>query len=205
EETLLHFFIAKGTVHIVLGRPFLADNNIRLEFSHKLGEILNYQEADGRRLCMPICKPQALGGQTGQPRGMDLCNMAKLQTQELSIYAKSDKFGHDLQNNQWPNNLKILLEDSISEDELPKIIYKPIDNTKETFQIFVDGNAKINGKPLKTKPKRKKVRFSEHHELSYGEIIKEIEKDFKIMEERDKSINHRNFLDRPLNNQEEPY
>ncbi|MBW0518880.1 hypothetical protein O181_058595 [Austropuccinia psidii MF-1] len=30
EETQIHFFIAKGLVHIVLGRPFLADNNIRL-------------------------------------------------------------------------------------------------------------------------------------------------------------------------------
>ncbi|MBW0506867.1 hypothetical protein O181_046582 [Austropuccinia psidii MF-1] len=38
EETQIHFFIAKGSVHKVLGRPFLADNNIRLEFSHKQGE-----------------------------------------------------------------------------------------------------------------------------------------------------------------------
>ncbi|MBW0566037.1 hypothetical protein O181_105752 [Austropuccinia psidii MF-1] len=71
EETQIHFFIAKGSVHAVLGRPFLADNNIKLEFSHKKGEILSYEEPDGRRLCMPICKPQALGWQTGPPRGMD--------------------------------------------------------------------------------------------------------------------------------------
>ncbi|MBW0506483.1 hypothetical protein O181_046198 [Austropuccinia psidii MF-1] len=57
EETQIHFFIAKGSVHTVLGRPFLADNNIRLEFSHKQGAILSYQEPYGRRLCMPICKP----------------------------------------------------------------------------------------------------------------------------------------------------
>ncbi|MBW0555246.1 hypothetical protein O181_094961 [Austropuccinia psidii MF-1] len=43
EATQIHFFISKGSVHAVLGRPFLADNNIRLEFSHKQGEILRYQ------------------------------------------------------------------------------------------------------------------------------------------------------------------
>ncbi|MBW0543403.1 hypothetical protein O181_083118 [Austropuccinia psidii MF-1] len=35
EETQIHFFIAKGFIHTVLGRSFLADNHIRLEFSHK--------------------------------------------------------------------------------------------------------------------------------------------------------------------------
>ncbi|MBW0533188.1 hypothetical protein O181_072903 [Austropuccinia psidii MF-1] len=66
EDTQIHFFIAKLSVHTVLGRPFLADNNIRLEFSHKQGEILSYQEPDGRRLCMQICKPQTLGWQMVQ-------------------------------------------------------------------------------------------------------------------------------------------
>ncbi|MBW0583452.1 hypothetical protein O181_123167 [Austropuccinia psidii MF-1] len=231
EETLIHFFISKGSVHTVLGRPFLADNNIRLQFSHKQGEIISYQEPDGRRLCMPICKPQALGWQTGPPRGMDLCNMAKLvrnapgkkyqnakrdntiinltqKTQEFSISPKSDEFGQDLQNKKWPENLKTQLEDSTSEEESPSIVYKPIDNNEETFQILVDGNEKIHGKPFKTKLKKKKVRFSEHNEHSDEEIINEIEKYFKIMEERDKHLKetyHINFLDRPLNKQEEPY
>ncbi|MBW0568251.1 hypothetical protein O181_107966 [Austropuccinia psidii MF-1] len=210
---------------------YLADNNIRLEFSHKQGEILSYQEPDGRRLCMPICKPQALGWKTGPPRGMDLFNMEKLvintpgknfvnakgdntiikltqKTQDLSISPKRDKIGQDLKNHKWPNNLKRQIKESIFEDELPNIIYKPIDNNKEIFQILGDGNDKINGNPFKTKPKRKKVRFSEHHELSDEEIINEIEKDFKIMEEKDKNLKetyHINFLDRPLNSQEEPY
>ncbi|MBW0570380.1 hypothetical protein O181_110095 [Austropuccinia psidii MF-1] len=211
EETQIHFFIAKGSVHTVLGRPFLADNNIRLEFSHKQGEILSYQEPDGRRLCMPICKPQALGWQTGPPRGMDLCNMAKLvrntpgkklenakrdntminltqKTQDLSISPKSDKFGQDLQNNKWPSNLKRQLEDSTSEDELPNISYKPINNNKETFQILVDGNERIHVKPFKPNPKKKKVRFNENNDLSEEEIINEIEKDLRIMEERDKKL-----------------
>ncbi|MBW0542086.1 hypothetical protein O181_081801 [Austropuccinia psidii MF-1] len=207
----------KRAVHTVLGRPFLEDNNIRLEFSHKQGGILSYQEPDGRKLCMPICNPQALGWQTGPPRGMDLCNMAKLvrntsgkkdkdskrditiinptqKTQELSICPKCDK---SFQDNHWTNNLKRQLEDSTSEDELPSIVYKPIDNNEETFQILVDRNEKINGNPFKTKHKRKKVRFSEHHELSDEKIINEIENDFKIMEERDKNLKEKyqiNFL-----------
>ncbi|MBW0497593.1 hypothetical protein O181_037308 [Austropuccinia psidii MF-1] len=93
------------------------------------------------------------------------------KTQGLSISPKSDKFGQDLQNHKWPNNLKRKLEDSNSEDESPSIIYKPIDKTEETFKILVDGNEKINGNPFKTKPKKKKVRLSEHHELSDEEFI----------------------------------
>ncbi|MBW0555107.1 hypothetical protein O181_094822 [Austropuccinia psidii MF-1] len=116
EETQIHFFFSKISVQKLLGRTFLADNNIRLEFSHKQGEILNYQERDGRRLCMPTCKPQAIVWKTGPPRGMYLYNMEKLvqknpgekfqnekgentmiyltqKTHELSISPKSDKFG----------------------------------------------------------------------------------------------------------------
>ncbi|MBW0549259.1 hypothetical protein O181_088974 [Austropuccinia psidii MF-1] len=208
EETQIHFFLAKGSVHTVLGIPFLEDNNITLEFSYKQCEILSYQEPDGRRLCMPICKPQEIGWKTGPPRGMDLYNMEKLfintpgnksqkkkrentiinltqKTQGLSISPKSDNF-----------------------DESPSIVYKPIDNKEENFQILVDGNDKINGNPFKTKPKSEKVRFSKHHELSDEEIINEIEKDLSIMEERDKKVKdtyHINFLGRPLNSQEEPY
>ncbi|MBW0555245.1 hypothetical protein O181_094960 [Austropuccinia psidii MF-1] len=105
------------------------------------------------------------------------------KTHDLSISPKSDKFGQELQK-KWQNNLKRQLEESISKDESPSIVYKPINETIETFQILVDGNEKINGNPFKTKPKKKKVRFNEHDELSDGEIINEIEKDLRIMEER---------------------
>ncbi|MBW0474714.1 hypothetical protein O181_014429 [Austropuccinia psidii MF-1] len=231
EETQIHLFIPKGYFHTVLGRNFFAENNIRLKFSHKKGKILSYQEPDGRILCMPICKPQAVGRQTGPPKGMDLCNMDKLvinnpkkkfqnnkrektimkltqKVQELSISPKSDKFGPALQIKKWPKNLKRQLEDSKSEDELPNMSYKPINTNKETFQILVEGNKKISGNPFKNKPQSNKVRFSKHHELSDEEIINEIEKDFKIMEERDKNSKetyHINLLDRQLNKQEEPY
>ncbi|MBW0495909.1 hypothetical protein O181_035624 [Austropuccinia psidii MF-1] len=137
-------------------------------------------------------------------RNITIINLTQ-KTHELSISPKRDKF---CQYNQWLNNLKRKLADSTAEDELPNIVYKPIDNNEETFQILVDANEKIKGSPFKTEPKRKKVRFGEHDELSDEEIINEIEKDFKIMEEGDKKVKdtyHINFVDRALNNQEEPY
>ncbi|MBW0541037.1 hypothetical protein O181_080752 [Austropuccinia psidii MF-1] len=82
-------------------------------------------------------------------------------TQELSIPPKRDKFGQDLQSHKWPNNLKRKIEELISEDELPNIIYKKIGDNEESFQILVDGNDKTNGNPFETKPKRKKFRFSD--------------------------------------------
>ncbi|MBW0574003.1 hypothetical protein O181_113718 [Austropuccinia psidii MF-1] len=48
EEKEIHLFIEKGDVHTIMGRPFLADNNVKLEFSHKQGEIFSYPEQDGR-------------------------------------------------------------------------------------------------------------------------------------------------------------
>ncbi|MBW0537445.1 hypothetical protein O181_077160 [Austropuccinia psidii MF-1] len=32
EERNIHLFVARGAAHTVFGRPFLADNNIRLDF-----------------------------------------------------------------------------------------------------------------------------------------------------------------------------
>ncbi|MBW0466368.1 hypothetical protein O181_006083 [Austropuccinia psidii MF-1] len=109
------------------------------------------------------------------------------KTQELSISPKGDECGQDLQNNKCSNNIKRQLEGSTSEDELLNIIYNSINNNKEACQILVDENEKISGNPSKTKPKRKKVRFSDHHDLSDKEIIDEIKKDFKITEEKDKN------------------
>ncbi|MBW0571627.1 hypothetical protein O181_111342 [Austropuccinia psidii MF-1] len=61
EERDIHLFVARGEVHTVLGRPFLADNNIKLDFSQQKGEIFSNIEPDGRRLCLPICSPQNVG------------------------------------------------------------------------------------------------------------------------------------------------
>ncbi|MBW0508048.1 hypothetical protein O181_047763 [Austropuccinia psidii MF-1] len=46
EENEIHLLIAKGAVHTLLGRPCLVDNNVKLEFSHKKGEIFSYPGED---------------------------------------------------------------------------------------------------------------------------------------------------------------
>ncbi|MBW0506453.1 hypothetical protein O181_046168 [Austropuccinia psidii MF-1] len=79
EEKEILFFIAKGEVNTVLFRPFLAENDIILDFLQKQGEIISYQEAEGRTLCMPICKPHMLGWNTGPPRGMEIYSMGKIK------------------------------------------------------------------------------------------------------------------------------
>ncbi|MBW0593420.1 hypothetical protein O181_133135 [Austropuccinia psidii MF-1] len=66
-------------MHTVLGRPFLADNNIRLDFSQKKGEIFSYIELDGKRLCLPIFSPQKVGWREDQPKGMEACGVSKLE------------------------------------------------------------------------------------------------------------------------------
>ncbi|MBW0567747.1 hypothetical protein O181_107462 [Austropuccinia psidii MF-1] len=58
EERNIHLFVSRGGGHRVLGRTFLAYNNIRLDFSQQKGQIFSYIEPDGRRLCLPICPPQ---------------------------------------------------------------------------------------------------------------------------------------------------
>ncbi|MBW0513505.1 hypothetical protein O181_053220 [Austropuccinia psidii MF-1] len=60
---------------------------------------------------------------------------------------------------------------------------------------------------LSKQKKEEEVILSEHNELPDEEIIEEIEKYFKIMEERDKTSKETydiNFLEIPFNNQE-PY
>ncbi|MBW0534365.1 hypothetical protein O181_074080 [Austropuccinia psidii MF-1] len=79
EERNIHLFVARGAVHTVLGRPFLADNNIRLDFSQQKGEIFSYIEPDGRRLCLPICSPQKVGWREEPPAGMETCAVSKLE------------------------------------------------------------------------------------------------------------------------------
>ncbi|MBW0532229.1 hypothetical protein O181_071944 [Austropuccinia psidii MF-1] len=79
EEQNIHLFVAMGAVHTVLGRRFLADNNIRLDFSQQKGEIFGYIEPDGRRLFLPICSPQKLGWRENPPEGMETCTVSKLE------------------------------------------------------------------------------------------------------------------------------
>ncbi|MBW0469062.1 hypothetical protein O181_008777 [Austropuccinia psidii MF-1] len=78
EEKGVPLFIAKGAVHTILGRPFLADDNFKLEFSHKQGEIFSYPEQDGHQSCLPICNPQAMPWKITPPSGMELCASSEL-------------------------------------------------------------------------------------------------------------------------------
>ncbi|MBW0522233.1 hypothetical protein O181_061948 [Austropuccinia psidii MF-1] len=150
----MHFFNSEGSVHTVLGTPCLAENNIKLESFHKYGEILSYQEPDRRILCIPLCKPQAIGWQTGPPREIALCIMAKLvintprkklqnakqentmikltqRTQELCISPNHDEFNPKLGNIKWTENLKQQPEYPSSSNESPKMIYKTITNNSK--------------------------------------------------------------------------
>ncbi|MBW0551090.1 hypothetical protein O181_090805 [Austropuccinia psidii MF-1] len=79
EERNIHLFLERGAVHTVFGRPFLADNNIRLDFSQQKGEISSYIEPDGRRLCLPICSPQKVGWREEPSAGIETCAVSKLE------------------------------------------------------------------------------------------------------------------------------
>ncbi|MBW0468338.1 hypothetical protein O181_008053 [Austropuccinia psidii MF-1] len=77
EEREINLFIARGEIHTVLERPFLADNNIRLDFSQQKGEIFSYIKPDGRRLCLPICSPQKV--REDPKKGMEVWGVFKLE------------------------------------------------------------------------------------------------------------------------------
>ncbi|MBW0523435.1 hypothetical protein O181_063150 [Austropuccinia psidii MF-1] len=79
EERSIHPFVARGVVHTVLGRPFLADNKIRLDFPQQKGKIFSYIEPDGRRLCLPICLSQKVGWREEPPAGIEACAFSKLE------------------------------------------------------------------------------------------------------------------------------
>ncbi|KAI9615035.1 hypothetical protein KEM48_005774 [Puccinia striiformis f. sp. tritici PST-130] len=71
DKKAANFFIARGKVYTVLGRPFLADHKVRLELSKSRGEILSYELWDGERLCIPICSPKVPGWEMGPPRRIE--------------------------------------------------------------------------------------------------------------------------------------
>ncbi|MBW0537427.1 hypothetical protein O181_077142 [Austropuccinia psidii MF-1] len=79
EERKINLFVASVEGHTVLGRPFLSDNNIILDFSQQKGEIFSYIQPYGRRLCLPICSPQKVGWREEPPAGMETCEVSKLE------------------------------------------------------------------------------------------------------------------------------
>ncbi|MBW0482936.1 hypothetical protein O181_022651 [Austropuccinia psidii MF-1] len=79
EERNIHLLVARGAVHTLLGRPFLADKNIILDFSQQKGEIFIYIEPDGRRIFLPIFSPQKAGWRENPPEGMEACASAAVE------------------------------------------------------------------------------------------------------------------------------
>ncbi|MBW0486182.1 hypothetical protein O181_025897 [Austropuccinia psidii MF-1] len=106
EEKEIHLFIAKGAVKTILGRPFLADNNVKLEFSHKQGEIFSYPEQDGHQLCLPICNPQAMGWQISLPRDEEDISILSFSKESIPPQTERKSKGKD------PEEDEVKLEDS---------------------------------------------------------------------------------------------
>ena len=87
-----NFFVIKGRAHTVLGRPFLADHNIRLELSQDKGEILSYQMETGDRLCIPICSPESPGWEMAPP---------KRSTGHFIIHREENQERMDWEDSDW--------------------------------------------------------------------------------------------------------
>ncbi|MBW0586046.1 hypothetical protein O181_125761 [Austropuccinia psidii MF-1] len=115
EERNIHLFVARGAVHTVLGRPFLADNNIRLDFSQQSGEVFSYIEPDGRRLCLPICSPQKVGWRENPPAGMETCAVSKLEDwKELPVEKEPSSNNQEI-SEKHPN--QVFKEEEIMKSE----------------------------------------------------------------------------------------
>ncbi|MBW0564367.1 hypothetical protein O181_104082 [Austropuccinia psidii MF-1] len=79
EEINIDLFVARGARHTVLGIPFLAENNIRLDLSQQKGEIFSYIEPDCRRHFLPICSPQKVGWREDATKGMEVCGVSNIE------------------------------------------------------------------------------------------------------------------------------
>ncbi|MBW0539001.1 hypothetical protein O181_078716 [Austropuccinia psidii MF-1] len=92
DEQRIHFFVARGAVHTVVGRNFLAVNGIRLDHSQDQGEILSYKEPDGRRFCIPICSSQTKGWHMHPPTGMELCSYTQVEEWKINNITNIRRF-----------------------------------------------------------------------------------------------------------------
>ncbi|MBW0548680.1 hypothetical protein O181_088395 [Austropuccinia psidii MF-1] len=123
-ERKIHFFVARVAAHTVIGRPFLAENGIRLEHSQTQGEILSLRELDGRRLCIPICSPESKGWHAQPPKGMKMCNMEKAQKMEVLEKNEESRFeeinSEDVQEMEEEPEISGLYEENILELENQK-------------------------------------------------------------------------------------
>ncbi|MBW0509224.1 hypothetical protein O181_048939 [Austropuccinia psidii MF-1] len=137
EERNMHLFVAREAVHTVLGRPFLADNNVRLDFSQQKGEIFSYIEPDGRGLFLPICSPQKVGWRESPPAGMETVAVSKLEDwKELSVEKEPSSRNQEILEE---NPHQAFKEEEIMESE-----------DKREMKVEL---ASFNTEDIKTKPK----------------------------------------------------
>ncbi|PLW41438.1 hypothetical protein PCASD_07203 [Puccinia coronata f. sp. avenae] len=111
-KNLANFFIVKGSVHTVLGRPFLADHNVRLELSNEKGEVLSFQDQQGKRLCIPICLPNSPGWHRDPPGMRQNCSF---QVDNWDILNKAQQNGQD-------------------QDDIPEIDWEEMEHTESHLQ-----------------------------------------------------------------------
>ncbi|MBW0525588.1 hypothetical protein O181_065303 [Austropuccinia psidii MF-1] len=137
EERNINLFVARGAVHTVLGRPFLADNHIRLDFSQHKGEIFSYIEPDGRRICLPICSPQKVGWREKPPAGMETCAVSKLENWKELPAEKESSFNNQEISEEHPH--QVFKEKEIIESE-----------DKREIKVV---SASVNAEDVKPRPK----------------------------------------------------
>ncbi|MBW0571323.1 hypothetical protein O181_111038 [Austropuccinia psidii MF-1] len=111
----IHLSVAREAVHTVLGRPFLVDNNIRLDFSQQKGEIFSYIEPDGRRLFLPICSPQKVGWRENPSTGMETCAVSQLEDWKELPVEKDPSSNNQAISEKHPN--QVFKEEEIMKSE----------------------------------------------------------------------------------------
>ncbi|KAI7953396.1 hypothetical protein MJO28_005943 [Puccinia striiformis f. sp. tritici] len=146
---LANFFIVKGSVHTVLGRPFPADHNVRLELSNQKGEVLSFQDTDNRRLCIPICLPSTPGWQKEPPKLRKICA---------------------LQVDDWETV-------DIAEETIGgKLLQKIMEDSRQSTQFFEDDTWKmdlidvesVDWEELRSEPPNDGEVFNQHMALEWG-------------------------------------
>ncbi|MBW0558066.1 hypothetical protein O181_097781 [Austropuccinia psidii MF-1] len=175
DERKIHFFVARGAVHTVIGRPLLADNGIRLENSQTQGEILSCRELDGRRLCITICAPGSKGWNEQPPKGMELCNLAKVDKMEVQDNNEESSFeeinSEDVQEMEEEQEISELYDENIlevQEQKKKENTHKYIPNMEEYSSI---------NKGLKQKKDYKSKGLFKNISKKYGTIWEKKQKD----------------------------
>ena len=63
----VHFWIAKGPVQLIIGKPFLMDVSANIQYNGARGESLSITDSIGRNYLVPIILPTNQRGETTLP------------------------------------------------------------------------------------------------------------------------------------------